>query len=254
MLFAIAAVLSVGLKLIAFERSFGQAAVPLFAALCMYYFLHDFTQIRVAIALGWCYWGFVEFHRHRPGRALLLSAVGAGFHASAAMLLLYGPALRLRGWGRVALAAAITAVLIAAVPLVTDTLAAFGDRGETKAGETGVHWLPATIDSIRLVVLMYLVRVLDRDRVHGQTDLLHGALLLCAVGLALLFGFSGVTSALAFRSYEIFDAFSIFIVAAALSYGTPIARLAALLLCALAVASMVNVGLLVPYALATFRT
>lgn len=252
-LFAIAAVLGVGLKLIAFERSFGQAAVPLFATLCLYYFLHDFTQIRVAIALGWCYWGFVELHRQRPGRALLLSVIGAGFHASAAMLLLYGPALHLRGWKRIALAAAVTVVLIAAVPLLSDTLAAFGDRGETKAGETGVHWLPATIDSVRLVVLAYLVRVLHRDRAHGQSELLHGSLLLCAVGLALLFGFSGVTSALAFRSYEIFDAFSIFIVAAALGRGTPTARLAALLLCALAVASMVNVGLLVPFALASFR-
>lgn len=252
MLFAIAAVLGVGLKLIAFERSFGQAAVPLFASLSLYYFLHDFTQVRVAIALGWCYWGFVELHRQRPWRALLLSLTGVGFHASAAMLLLYGPALRLSGWKRAAWAAGVTAALVVLVPIAVAALGDFGDRGETKSGQTGAHWLPVTIDCVRLALLVYLVRDLQRGRASEPAALLDGALLLCGVGLALLFGFSGVTSALAFRSYELFDAFSVFIVAAALGRGTVVTRLAALLLCAQSVAAMVRGGLLVPYTLAAF--
>lgn len=252
MLFAIAAVLGVGLKVIAFERSFGQAAVPLFASLSLYYFLHDFTQVRVAIALGWCYWGFAEFYRQRPGRALLLAMVGVGFHASTVLLLPYGPVLRLHGWKRLSLALAITVALIVVAPFALEAVGGLGDRGETKIGGTGVNLLPAAIDSVKLIVLGLLVRDLGRSRGRELLPLLSGALLFSTIGLALLFGFSGVTSALAFRSYELFDAFSVFIVAAAFSHGTTAARLAALLLCAQAVAAMISGGLLIPYTLATF--
>jgi hypothetical protein len=252
MLFVLAAALGVGLKVIAFERGFGQAAVPLFASLCLYYFLHDFTQIRVAVALGWCYWGFVELYRQRPGRALLLSVVGVGFHASAAMLLLYGPVLRLRGWTRGAMALTVTIVLVALVPFAVEAFGVLGDRGETNTGQTGAGWLPITIDCVKLAVLAYVVRDL-KHRVDGDLlPLLQGALLLCAVGLTLLFGFSGVTSALAFRSYELFDAFSVFIVAAAFSHGRPVARVAAVLMCAQSLAAMISGGLMVPYTLTTF--
>jgi hypothetical protein len=70
--------------------------------------------------------------------------------------------------------------------------------------------------------------------------------------LTLLFGLSSVTSALAFRSYELFDAFSVFIVGAALSRGRPVARAAAVLMCAQSLAAMINGGLMVSYTLATF--
>ena len=252
MLFAIAAVLGVGLKVIAFERSFEQAAVPLFASLCLYYFLHDFTQIRVAIALGWCYWAFVEIYRERPGRALLLSVVGIGFHASAAMLLLYGPLLRLRGLKRIALALALTIALLVLLPIAVEMFGEFGDRGEIQGPQTGVSWITLVLVSLKLTLLAYMVIDLKARCRHDLALMLQGALLLCAVGVILMFGFSGVTAALAFRSHELFDAFSVFIVAAALSNGTPTARLAALLTCAMAVAVLAQAGLLVPYTIASF--
>lgn len=252
MLFAIAAVLGVGLKVIAFERSFGQAAVPLFASLSLYYFLHDFTQVRVAIALGWCYWGFVEIYRQRPARALLLTLVGAGFHASAAMLLPFVPLLRLRGWKRPAHALVATAALIAIVPWAVAALGDFGNRGETQGSQAPAGWVPLAIAGFKLAALTFLVLDLRGRGQQRLSALLEGALLLCAVGVALMFGFHGTTAALAFRSYELFDAFSVFIVAAALSYGTWLSRAAAVLLCALAVAVFAQAGLLVPYSVTTF--
>lgn len=249
MLFAIAAVLGVALKVIAFERGLGQAAVPLFASLCLYYFLHDFTQIRVAIALGWCYWGFVELQRQRPGRALLLGLIGAGFHASAAMLLFYGPVHRLQGWKRPVLAAAITAGLAVAVPLAVSALGDFGNRGELQTAQASVGWTPLLLALFKLGVLVWLVRDLRHRVPPALHAMLRDALLLCAVGTVLMFAFVGVTAALAFRSYELFDAFSVFIIAVALSSGGPFGRLGALLLCVLGVVVLGAAGLLVPYRL-----
>jgi EpsG family len=251
-LFAASAVISVGVKIIAFNRAFGQAAVPLFASLALFFFLHDFTQVRVGIALAWLYWALVEFSLGRPGRALALALVGTLFHASAGMLLLYGPALRMRGVLRLVAAGLLTALLVLAMPIALDLLDVLGARGELDEGKRGTSGLPIVLALIKIALLTWMLPTVRARSAAALRPLLDHCLLLCWVAVVFILGFQTASSALAFRTYELFDAFSVFIVAAALINGTLATRAAALALCIVAMVVYAQAGLLFPYSLAAF--
>lgn len=252
MLFAASAVISVGVKVIAFNRAFGQSAAPLLASLALYFFLHEFTQVRVGIALGWLYWALVEFSLDRPRRAVAIALVGVLFHASAGMLLLYGPVLRMRGATRFVVAGLLTMALVLAMPLALDMLDALGARGELESGRTGTSWLPVLLALAKIALLTWMLPTVRARSAAPLRPLLDHSLLLCWVAVAFILGFQTASSALAFRTYELFDAFSVFIVAAAFVNGTMGSRIAALALCTVALLVFAQAGLLVPYSLATF--
>lgn len=252
MLFAASAVLSVGAKVIAFNRAFGQAAAPLLASLALYFFLHDFTQVRVGIALAWLYWALVELSFDRPRRAAALALIGVLFHASAGMLLLYGPVLRMRGLARFAAAGLLTMALMIALPIVLGLLDALGARGELESGRTGTSWLPVLLALVKIVLLTWMLPTVRARTAAPLRPLLDHSLLLCWVAVAFILGLQSASSALTFRTYELFDAFSVFIVAAAFVSGTMSSRIAALALCVVALVVSARAGLLVPYGLAEF--
>ncbi|HRC39106.1 MAG TPA: EpsG family protein, partial [Rubrivivax sp.] len=87
-LFLAAALLSVGLKQLAFARAFGgNTAVPWLVTLCLSFFLHDFTQIRTAIALALCFLALQHLVAGRVKRWFWLTLAAAGFHLSAIFFL-----------------------------------------------------------------------------------------------------------------------------------------------------------------------
>lgn len=252
MLFAACAVISVGTKVVAFNRAFGQAAAPLLASLALYYFLHDFTQVRVGIAMGWLYWALVELSLRRPRRAAMIGLVGVLFHASAGMLLLYGPVLRMRGVSRIVVAGLLTVGLVLAMPVALDLLDVLGARGELESSQTGTSWLPVLLALAKIVLLTWMLPTVRARSAAPLRPLLDHSLLLCWVAVAFILGFQTASSALAFRTYELFDAFSVFIVAAAFISGSIGSRIAALALCAVALLVFAQAGLLVPYSVADF--
>lgn len=252
MLFAASAIVSVGVKVIAFNRAFGQAAAPLLVSLALYFFLHDFTQVRVGIALAWLYWALVEFSLDRPRRAVALALVGVLFHASAGMLLLYGPVLRMRGLVRYVAAGLLTLALVIAMPIVLGLLDVLGARGELDSGRSGTSWLPVLLALIKIVLLTWMLPTLRACTAEPLRRLLDHSLLLCWVAVAFILGLQWASSALTFRTYELFDAFSVFIIAAAFISGTVGSRIAALVLCVVALVVSARAGLLVPYGLADF--
>ena len=251
-LFAASAVISVGTKWVAFNRAFGQAAAPLLAAAGLYYFIHDFTQIRVAIALGLLYWALVEFSLERPYRAAALALAGVLFHASAGMLLLYAPVLRLRGARRLVIAGVLTAALVIGMPIVLGVLDVLGARGELDTGNRGTSWMPLVLAGLKIILLTWMLPAVRARSAAQLRPLLDHCLLLCWVAVGFILGFQAASSALAFRTYELFDAFSVFIVAAAFVNGPIPARIAALALCAVALLVFAQAGLMTPYSLARF--
>jgi EpsG family len=251
-MFAAAAVISVGAKLIAFSRAFGQAAVPLFASLTLYFFLHDFTQVRVAIALGFLYWALVEFSLDNTRRAALIAAAGVLFHASAGLLLLYAPVLGLRGAWRHLCAGLLTCALVLALPWVLNQFDVLGARGELDAGRAGTSWMPVLLAVTKIALLAWMTPAVRARSAASWRPLLDHSLLLCWVAVGFILGYQTASSALAFRTYELFDAFSVFIVAAALIVGPISARVSALGLCIVALVVFVQAGLLAPYTLTSF--
>lgn len=252
MLFAASAVISVGAKVIAFNRAFGQAAAPLLASFALYFFLHDFTQVRVGIAMGWLSWALVELSLDRPRRAVVIGLVGVLFHASAGILLLYGPVLRTRGVARFVLAGLLTIGLVLAMPVALDLLDVLGARGELDSSQTGTSWLPVLLALAKISLLTWLLPTVRARSAAPLRPLLDHSLLLCWVGVAFILGFQTSSSALAFRTYELFDAYSVFIVAAAFIHGSTSARIAALALCVVALLVFAQAGLLVPYGVVDF--
>jgi EpsG family len=253
MLFLASAAISVGAKWVAFNRAFGQTAAPLLAAAGLYYFMHDFTQIRVAMALGLLYWALVEFSMTgRPYRATALALAGVLFHASASMLLLYAPLLRLRGATRFVLVGLLTVALIVGAPIALQVLDVLGTRGELDEGSVGTSWMPLVLAAAKIAVLTWMFpAVRARAAAHLQ-PLLDHCFLLCWVAVGFILGFQTASSALAFRTYELFDAFSVFIVAAAFVHGPMSSRVAGLALCAIALMVFAEAGLLIPYGVARF--
>lgn len=247
-LFLVSAALSVGLKWLAFERALHNAATGLLASLCLYYFLHDFTQVRVAVALAWSFVALAELLRGHRWRWLLLMLIATGFHASSAMLMLYMPLLLASGRWRWFATAALTGALLIAIPLSLSSLGAFDARAEVHADVTGVGWIPLALSLLRLATFGGLVWSLQKRAPEFRT-LLTCCFALCCVAAVFLFGLRDTSSAWAFRTYELFDAFSIFIVAVAFMRASWPGRLAALIPCAASLGMYVSAGLLVPYTL-----
>lgn len=86
-LFFVSALLSLGVKWLAFQHLHLNVPDALLVTLLAYFFLHEFTQVGVGIAVGWAFWALAELLRRRWALGLLLMAIAAGFHASALLLL-----------------------------------------------------------------------------------------------------------------------------------------------------------------------
>lgn len=250
-MFASAAVLSVGLKQNAFSRAFGGSPVPLFVTLCLYYFLHDFTQMRAAIAVGFCFIALVDLCEGRRVRWIIFALAAIGFHASAVIFLVLCLPFLLRGRQRTA---AIISCLLAigyASTLLSTEFGQFDGRVAEYADLSGTSITPLLVGVLKLVWLSVMVmRSSDRRRHDSLKDTIHISWAMCAFGLVLLLLLRGSSTVIAFRMYELLDSFSIFVVAFALLYGSSLMRVLAIAYCTLGIANQAYVGLLVPYSFA----
>ncbi len=77
----ISALLSVSIKVAAFRYAFGSSILGLGIYFCAFYFLHDFTQIRLAIALALCFLALICLVKNKRLFYILFCVLAAGFHA-----------------------------------------------------------------------------------------------------------------------------------------------------------------------------
>ncbi len=218
-LFVAAAVLALALKARAFTRVFGSYLTPLFVTVCLTYFIHEFTQIRVAIALGFSFMALVELCQSRRLHWIAFSALAVGFHASAlfvvALELPFILGINKDKW-IVASGMAILSVLFLAQHLLS-TVSGFEDRVAVYIGDDNLSDHMLIIASFKWVVLTILTKLLLQWEVDpARHQLFKICYFMQCMGFGVLLIFMDRASGLGFRIYEMLDAFSVFIVAAGL--------------------------------------
>jgi hypothetical protein len=77
----VSAALSIGIKFAVFRYAFGNAILGLGLYFFTYYFVHDFTQTRVAIALSCCFLALVLLLKEHRIWYVFFCVLAAGFHA-----------------------------------------------------------------------------------------------------------------------------------------------------------------------------
>jgi len=232
LMFLSSALIGISIKWRAFERVFESAAVPFFVLLCGYFFLHEFTQIRAGIALGFCFISLVLKCEGGHDRAAFAWAfLAVGFHASVVLYLILMwivtmPPRRAWIWS-----GAVVALLLLGARAASSVIAQFDTRTEDQLSATGSSITPLLIAAVRLAILAWIWSDL-RKRSDENARLLQACMILCIAAVPFLVVLRGLSSVMAFRFYELFDAFSVFILSASLLRGSVIAQVASLALCA----------------------
>jgi len=240
-MFVVMALLAIGLKQRAFARVFrGETAVAWAVALSLHFFLHEFTQSRVAVTLAACFLGLLAALDRRPWAWLAWCLFGVGWHVSALLFMAVSAALWLPPRWRSAGYAGATAAICALLLLAFGWLGTVDLRAGEYEGGAGISGLMTAVAVFKLVLLVLLAHWLRRWPVsHALQPMVAPVLSMVVCGLVMLLALRGVSSVIAFRFYEFFDAFAVFIVAGALMQRRPAPVLTALAYCALGVALQV---------------
>lgn len=251
-LFVSAAVLGIGTKWAAFNRAYGAATAPLLATLFGYYFLHDFTQIRAGIALGFCFVSLVLKCEGGHNRAAFVwGLLAVGFHASAALYLMLMWVVTLQPRRAWIFSLMIVALLLLGARAESALVSSFDDRTDPTLDTTGSSITPLLIAGVRLAILVWIWYDL-RKRSEDNARLLQASIILCAVAVPMLIVLRGLSAIMAFRFYELLDAFSVFLLGASLARGSTASRLVSLALCVASILVHMHNDLIPAYVFGTF--
>lgn len=252
--FLLSAAIALSLKAKAFSRVFGEFATPLFITLCTTYFLHEYTQMRVAIALGFAFLGLIALSERRKLLWLIFTALAAGFHISMVAVLVCELPFVFEWDGPWALATFLGGGLagLAAVSHIFSLLAVVSERtSEYQYGVT-VSTNGLLLACLEAAVIITLNLVLLRDEDHpGRARLWKICLVLQIAGIGMFLVLSDRAPGLGFRLQELMNAFGVFVITGALFRRSHQTWSLAFIYC---VGALVIVGtshLLLPYELAT---
>ncbi|NMG46033.1 hypothetical protein GPA22_20140 [Aromatoleum toluvorans] len=247
--FVFAAILSVGTKAIAFRRVFGSCLLGLFIFTCTYYFLQDFTQIRAAIAIGFCFNALVSVVMKRPFLYLLMSFFAVGFHAQAALFIACTAPLLIRGKARFLLMAIMSMIVVVIAPLLINVVIAFDNRpGIAEAADAlsfnGVF--SAFVNLFLLIATFLFCR--ENIRSEMERELAVASIFLVIAGFAFLMLTYSTSVTLAWRAAEMLMSFGVFVVVAALrGAAKPVVVLLSGIYCLFNIVLLARGALLVDY-------
>ncbi|GLQ50566.1 EpsG family protein [Dyella flava] len=249
-LFMVSAFVGLAFKAKSFQRVFGSIMTPLFALVCGSYFLHDYTQVRVAIALGFSFMALVELCEGRKSRWMVYSVIALGFHVSTFAIVAFELPLvfgvRYNLW--MVVASLFALLCVAYIGNLLAIIANFDGRAANyeELGNVSDHMM--IVAPVKLVGLGILTFLLVKGSVEeAKVRILKLSCLFAFVGYGFLMIFKDNASGFGFRIYELFDAFSVFIIADALlgrkliSWGIALGYCAGLLLL------LMDSKLLLPY-------
>lgn len=244
-----AATLSVGLKIVAFKRVFGSSILAVFIFFFSYYFLQDFTQIRAAISIAFCFCALVYGVQRRLIFYITMSLAAIGFHAQAALFVACTAPLFIKGKLRFALMAIISSVIIIIVPVLLDIVLSFDNRPGI-AEKTEVLSFNGVISGLLNAGLLLLIFFSSYKKFRNilEKEVAVASIILVVSGLGfLLFTFS-TSVTLAWRGAEMFMSFGVFVVVAALRGSSkPIVLMFSLAYCLFNLILLVRGPLLVDY-------
>jgi hypothetical protein len=250
-LFFVSALLAISIKQITFSRVLGgNTAVAWLVTLCLSFFLHEFTQIRTGVAVALCFLAFHHLQQGHLKRWLWFSFLAAGFHISAAVFLpvsaivLVRPALRIQAW------ALMTVGVTVAVTVSYGLLGTIDPRLESHGDIVGLNLISIAIALFKLMLLVAMARAATTAlpaRLATLRSMVWPCVMFIATGLVMLVLLRDVASALAFRLYELFDAFGVFVIVAAFLQPRAAPKLLAVGYCAFALLLQALPGLFTPY-------
>lgn len=251
-LFLSSAAIALSLKAKAFSRVFGTFATPLFVTICTTYFLHEYTQIRVAIALGFAFLGLIALSERRKLLWLIFTIVAAGFHISMVAVLVCELPFALEWDNSVVLTAFVIGGLagLAAVSHIFSLLTLVASRTSEYKYGTGPSSHGLLLACVEAVVLVILNLVLLRDEDNsGRRRLWKICLVLEIAGIGMFLVLADKAAGLGFRLEELMSAFGVFVISGAIFRGDHQTWSLAFVYC---VGALVVVGvsnLLLPYSL-----
>lgn len=218
-LFLSAAVLALGLKARAFKRIFGSYVTPLFVVICTTYFLHEYTQIRVAIALAFSFLALIALSERRKLWWAILSAVAIGFHISTFAVFLCEIPFVL-DWDGAAFLTTFVIGGLAAIALMAhlfSVLTEIASRVSEYRYDTGPTTHDLLVNIVKAVVLLGLNVVLIQDEVdRSRMRLWKICLVLQAFGIGTYFILISRAPGIGFRIVELMDAFGVFVISGAI--------------------------------------
>lgn len=241
-MFVIMALLSTLMKQRLFARLYrGDTAAAWAVTLSLTFFLHEFTQSRVAIAIAACFLALVAVLEGRRRDWLAWCLFGLCWHLSTLLFLALSSVLWLAPRWRLLGAAVVTAGICVVMLVAFDWLGSIDLRvaeyGSDAGAAAGVSALALTLTVAKLAMLAAMARWLVQAPVsRALQPLILPTLGMVACGLVMLVVLRNASSVIAFRFYEFFDAFAVFIVAGALLQRRPLPVLTALAYCTLGIA------------------
>lgn len=216
-MFVSAALLSVSLKYVAFRMAFGRAAFALVVYFFTYYFLHDFTQIRAAISIGFCFCCLIFLARGKVFDYMVSALLAVGFHSQAALFVAVTFPLVFQFERGLKWMVLISIALVGLAPILMKLVIAYADRPGIGLGETAAssNLLWATSINSALLVMAFLGSWL-RIQSKFEKNIASASLLLVLTGLLFLFGTYEVSMTLGSRASEMFMCFGVFVIVAAI--------------------------------------
>lgn len=253
-LFLTAAAIALTLKVKAFKRVFGAFVTPLFVTVCTSYFLHEYTQIRVAIALGFAFLGLIALSERRKLLWLVYSVLAAGFHISTVAVFVCELPFALEWDSAVVLAAFVIGALatLSVVSHIFSVLTHIASRTseyQYSAGPTVHGLIVACLQGCALVTLN-LVLLYDEQNL-GRMRLWKICLVLETMGVGMFLVLADRAAALGFRLDELMRAFGVFTITGALFRRGRMASSLAFAYCVGALVIVSASDLLLPYSLST---
>lgn len=221
--FLAAAFISVSAKVVAYRTAFGTSITALMIYFFAWYFLHDFTQIRAAIAISICYCAFVFLLNKQTLRYLILSLVAIGFHGQAALFVIVTFPLLKDSRYKFHLMAVVVGVLVISAPVVMKLVLSFDERPgiDATADELSMGAIAAAVMNSFLILFAYLASHKNIKR-SFERELSKASLILVFSGVAFLFSTFSVSVGLAWRSAEMLMSFGVFVIVSALRSGVTV--------------------------------
>jgi hypothetical protein len=211
------ATLSVGIKYVAFRYAFGNAILGLSLYFFTFYFLHDFTQIRLAIALACCFLALVLILKEHRVWYVFFCIVAVGFHAQTVFFVVATtPLLTNLKYKHL-----LVFISIMVIGLLFSSFDFFlnltASRTSPYPGESHLKTttLIAFFMNAVMIALTYLSSIGHFKQSFDQ-EMAKVSLMLYFGGFLFFFITLTSSGALAWRVYEMFCAFGIFIMIAAL--------------------------------------
>jgi hypothetical protein len=218
-LFLAAAAISLMVKVRAYERVFGSYVTPLFVTICTTYFVHEYTQIRVAIAVSFAFVALISLCERRRAWWLIFSLVSIGFHISTFAVFLCEIPFAL-DWDTPGMLVAYLIFGLGSIAVTTHLFSMISEIAarvsEYRYG-TGPTIHGTLVIVVKGILLVSLNTILIRDETNvGRLRLWKICLVLEAFGVGMFFVLMRQAPGIGFRIEELLNTFGVFVVSGAL--------------------------------------